>query len=362
MNILHISPDFNYACGVSNYVYLLLKAMKNIKEVNLYFVTNHGGDSLDRIRDLRVNIDFIEFSRGNNNPFRFLKQLRALKKYCNENKIDVIHTNHRYEELISFYVSKLLNIKTVTTVHSIVKGWYYFSYKSDVIIAVSKAVVKNISEGFKISDKKIIQLYNYVNTIKRPTETAINKLKEDYGIDKNEIILLFVGRINLIKGIDVLLEAFKKINKDKYLIKLFVIGEFGDEQLKQQILSNSQIVYLTPRSGIEEFYHLADIVVMPSRVESLGYVMLEAGLAKKAFIGGRTGGIEEFIEDGVDGLLVDPGNAEDLYNKIISLLNDSYLQKTLGESLYNKVLPLTNKEVFIQKLLSIYEKLLQSRN
>jgi glycosyltransferase involved in cell wall biosynthesis len=101
---------------------------------------------------------------------------------------------------------------------------------------------------------------------------------------------------------------------------------------------------------------------MPSRIESLGYVMLEAGLAKKPFIGGRTGGIEEFIEDGVDGLLVEPGNVEDLYLKMLYLINDANLQKKMGENLYKKVLPLTNKEAYIQQLVSLYEKLLHTNN
>jgi glycosyltransferase involved in cell wall biosynthesis len=358
MNILYIIKDFNHACGVSNYVYLLLKELKNIKEVNLFFVTTHGDASLDRIATLNIRVDYIENIKGNYNPFRFLKGFQLLKKYCTENNIEIIHTNHRYEELISFFVGKLLSIKTVTTVHSIVKEWYYFSYKSNVLIAVSKAVEKNLIEGFKISAEKIIQLYNYVHTFQRPTETAINKLKEDYGIVKNEIILLFVGRINLVKGIDVLLEAFKKINKDKFFLKLLVIGEFSDEKLKLQILNNPKIVYVTPRSGIEEFYFLSDIIVAPSRIDPFPFVMLEAGLAKKPFIGGRTGGIEEFVEDGIDGLLVEPGNAEDLYNKIINLFNDEELRKKLGENLNNKVSKLNSPSEYCGKIINIYKDLL----
>lgn len=361
MNILHISPDFNYACGVSMNVYLILKGLNLRKEINLFFITNKG-DSLERLSSLNLKIDYIDFQRGNKNPYKLLKEIYQLIKYCSKNKIDIIHSHHRYAEFLSFIVGKLLRIRTVTTVHSIVKKWNYFSFRSDQIIAVSKTVERNLLEEYKISDKRISLLYHYVEQFENPSDQVINKLKEKYGFAKNEIILLFVGRIIHIKGIDVLIGALELLKMEKHFVKLLVVGEFSTQEFKHTLLNNNRVIYIEPRTNIEELYFVSDIVVMPSRIESLGYVMLEAGLAKKPFIGGRTGGIEEFIEDGVDGLLVEPGNAEDLYKKMLHLLNDANLQIKLGENLYKKVLPLTNKEAYIQQLVSLYEKLLHTSN
>lgn len=64
-----------------------------------------------------------------------------------------------------------------------------------------------------------------------------------------------------------------------------------------------------------------------SQVNPLDYVILECGLAKKPFLGGRTGGIEEFIEEDVEGLLVEPGDKDDLKEKIITFLDNDDLSK-----------------------------------
>jgi glycosyltransferase involved in cell wall biosynthesis len=83
--------------------------------------------------------------------------------------------------------------------------------------------------------------------------------------------------------------------------------------------------------------------------------MLEAGLAGRPFIGGRTSGIQEFIEDGKDGLLVEPGNVDDMINKIFQIADDKNLAKKLADNLYKKVMPLTNYKKYLQNIRSIYE-------
>ena len=61
------------------------------------------------------------------------------------------------------------------------------------------------------------------------------------------------------------------------------------------------VIYLPPLENIKQLYSISDVVILPSKKDSFPYVMLEAGINKKSFIGGNTGGIAEFIEDGVNG-------------------------------------------------------------
>ncbi len=89
--------------------------------------------------------------------------------------------------------------------------------------------------------------------------------------------------------------------------------------------------------------------------------MIEAGSFKKPFIGGNTGGIAEFIEDGKNGLLVDPENHEQLAEKIIYLLNNPDLAKILGENLYEKVNRLCDYNKYFSEIEKIYNSLLTSK-
>jgi glycosyltransferase involved in cell wall biosynthesis len=86
--------------------------------------------------------------------------------------------------------------------------------------------------------------------------------------------------------------------------------------------------------------------------------MIEAGAFKKPFIGGNTGGIAEFIEDGKNGLLIDPENPEQLAEKIIYLLNNPDMGKVLGENLYEKVNHLCEYNNYFNEVEKIYNSLL----
>ena len=84
------------------------------------------------------------------------------------------------------------------------------------------------------------------------------------------------------------------------------------------------------------FYSSSDIFVMPSKAtldnfESFGIVFAEAGACGKPVIGGRSGGMSDAIVDGVTGLLVDPGNVEEVAEAILKLLQDRELARQMGE-------------------------------
>lgn len=81
LNILHISPDFNYACGVSKHVYLLLNELKKNNNYNLFFITNNG-DSLDRLTKLGVQPTILGFNRGNRNVYNLFKNVLSLYRFC----------------------------------------------------------------------------------------------------------------------------------------------------------------------------------------------------------------------------------------------------------------------------------------
>ena len=159
--ILHISPDFNYSCGVSKYVFSLLKNFGQDQAYKIFFMTN-GGDALDRISGLNLKLIVVNFSKGVKNIFNFYPNLRTLRRFCIQNNIDIIHTHHRYPEYLAYLVSKGTNIKTVSTVHSLVKGKSIISFKSDKIIAVSNSVKNMLSKYYKVSPEKIVMLYNYI--------------------------------------------------------------------------------------------------------------------------------------------------------------------------------------------------------
>ncbi|GAB6282544.1 MAG: glycosyltransferase family 4 protein [Ignavibacterium sp.] len=371
MNILHISPDFNYSCGVSKYIYLLLQEFSNNPSYKLFFITN-GGDSLDRLNSLNVEVHLMKFSTGLINVFNFYSNYRKLKEFCIKNKIDIIHTHHRYPELLAHYVSRKSNIKTITTVHSLLNSYKSLSFKSDEIIAVSNAVKNNIISNYDIPENKIEVMYNLIdekyfnqNIIsmnKDILENDILKLKNQFYIPLNNKVIFFAGRINKIKGIDILINAFKKLNKEYSNLSLLLIGEILDAQFNEKNLKQiPNIIYLQPQKDIDIFYYLSDIIVLPSRVESFPLIMLEAGIFQKPFIGSKTGGVAEFIEHNHQGLLFESENVNELSNTIKYLLNNEEEGNRLAKNLNEKVKRFCNSSDYIQRLNNIYDSLYNSK-
>ncbi|MBA4320317.1 MAG: hypothetical protein C0412_18120 [Flavobacterium sp.] len=356
MNILHISPNFNYSCGVSKYIENIFKLFSSKNEFKLYFITN-GGDSLDRLTELGVAVHIMNFTTGLGNIFNFRSNLIELHKYCRENKIDIIHSHHRYPEFLANKISQHSPIKTITTVHSIVYGFKNISYKSDRIIAVSKSVEASLIDNFDINPKKVTQLYNFLDPVKLGCKESQILLREKLLIPKGHKILLFAGRICYQKGVDVLLKSFGYFEKDSVVTLLFV-GSV-DEKMKRifKNISSRNVKVIEPQKDLSDYYSLADIIVLPSREDSFPFVMLEAGLFSKPFIGSDVGGIKEFIDDGECGLLFKSEDPEDLFSKITTVFSDETLNVRLGSNLYKKVISLTLRDNYYNSLSSIYKDL-----
>jgi len=356
-NILYISPNFNLACGVSKHVYTLLTSEELKEKFNLYYITN-GGDAIFKLDKANVNYRIVNFGTDTAFHLDFFNNKKELKKFCTENEIDIIHSHHRYPEFLVNTIKKSLRLKTVVTVHNFVKGLKHFSYKSDRLIAISNAVSDHLINHFKISPDRIKVLYNCVCNENNTFESK-KEIKEKFGIQKQKSILLYIGRFSEEKGTDILLKAFKLLIGFYQNIFLIMIG--GDKDLllsEVNDIRSDRIKTFPTIENLAEFYSIADMVILPSVSEGLGYTMLEAGLYKIPFIGSRTGGIADFIEEGINGYLFEPGNSYDLAEKIKFIIEHTDVARYSALKLNEKVLRLCNSKNYFEKLNNIYNLLL----
>ncbi len=175
--------------------------------------------------------------------------------------------------------------------------------------------------------------------------------REKHALRKEENILLFVGRIDVLKGLDTLLRAIQIIMQDseaKFLDpKLLVVGGAliksgqNDEAELDRMIERSkelsikdQITFTGQKKQVElpEYYNLADIVILPSHYESFGLVALEAMACGQALIASRVGGLVHLVEEGQTGILSPAGDAQSLSDNIIDLLNDEKKRTRLGKN------------------------------
>jgi glycosyltransferase involved in cell wall biosynthesis len=151
-------------------------------------------------------------------------------------------------------------------------------------------------------------------------------------------LLLFVGRLNPLKGPQHLLHVMPSICQVFPRAHAAFIGP--DEGLgryliltahKYRIANHVTVVGLVSRDVLLEAYAACDVFVLPSHYESFGLAIVEAMAAGKPVVSSRIGGIPYVVEDGSSGFLIEPGDERDLFQKIMSLLVNEQLRTRLGK-------------------------------
>jgi len=353
IKILHLYPEINITCGISKSIYSIVN---NTNDTYENYVFCLGGDGIDKYKKAKINT--LVYPVNKRSLFKSLKLFFKLFYFVRKKNIDIIHSHHRYFDLIAFIISILISIRTITSVRSKVHNKIHFSYKAQILIACSNAIKKHLIEYFKIDQKKIKVIYNFIDP--RGVSVTIQKsdLKKELGIDDMSTIIGFVGRFSIReKGVDNLLESFKKLNiSNSANTVLLLIGDGEDKKYINDFINtkNRNVLVLPPKENIFDYYNIIDIVVLPSRVEPFGNVTIEAGLMKKAFIGSNVDGIAEVIENNVNGLLVEAGKPDELAKAIEYLLDNESVAKELGENLYKKVISEFNAEKIIPQYEALY--------
>jgi D-inositol-3-phosphate glycosyltransferase len=155
-------------------------------------------------------------------------------------------------------------------------------------------------------------------------------------------VLLWVGRIAPIKGLDTLLDAVARLAEGGQDMRLLVVGGDADEptsghetSLRQRIprLGLEQSVRFVgpqPQSVLPLYYAASDVTVLPSYYESFGMVALEAMACGSPVIASRVGGLVTTVRDGVTGFLVPDGDVGALAERIETLVADPELRWRLG--------------------------------
>ncbi len=206
---------------------------------------------------------------------------------------------------------------------------------SNVIVTYGDHIDDYIIRHFdKINRNKLFHSYNVIDNkifSNPPPDYDIDIVRRKLNINKNDIVLLFVGREDPVKGLYYLFEALKKL-KYKRGFKLIIVGGKASE------VENEEIVYLSyqNQSNLKTLYYISDILVLPSITtdlskETWGLVVNEAMNCGNAIIatdavGAAVGGL---LKDGITGYTVHEKDSRALENAIDKLLLNEELLKEM---------------------------------
>ena len=193
-----------------------------------------------------------------------------------------------------------------------------------------------------------------------------NQIRSQYGIDKDDFVFGFVGRISTDKGCKELLEAFKNVIEKHPSSKLMIVGNSevkGEALLSLMNWANEcKNVVFTGRiekSRMKDHYAAMDVLVHPTYREGFGMVIQEAGALGVPTITTRIPGASEVMIDGSSCLLVEPKRASELEGAMLELLNDREKATLLGNGAYEMVCAYYNRPIMLEGQQKDYERLLK---
>jgi glycosyltransferase involved in cell wall biosynthesis len=142
---------------------------------------------------------------------------------------------------------------------------------------------------------------------------------------------LFVGALERIKGFDTLAAAWPRVTASIPDAELHVVGRGTLGQLARELVrGGARWTEALDADGVLEAMDAATLLCLPSRAEGLGRVVLEAMCRGRSVVGGRAGGIQDVVVDGVNGRLVDPDDPQDLAAALVAVLGDPDAAAQLG--------------------------------
>lgn len=226
--------------------------------------------------------------------------------------------------------------------HNIKKTWLK---KVDGYIAISNYVKSQLLLT-GVPEEKIYVKYNFVN---EPPSDLVQK--DDF--------FLYVGRLSVEKGLDVLIDAFG--SKELKGVKLKIIGD-GPLKLKivEAARENSDIEYLgkLPYAQTYVYMQKANALIFPSKWnEPFGRTIVESFAAGTPVIGAAVGGVTELIKPGINGLLFKGNDAKDLSSKVLDFIRSEF-KGLMNESAHQAFLESFTAETNLRNVLSIYKEVL----
>ena len=235
--------------------------------------------------------------------------------------------------------------------------------KKFFIVTPSQWMKKQVLKSYLMKDNPVETIYTPIDTnIFKPLENKII-LREKYKIEKNSNIILF-GADNLNdkrKGLNKIIDIFKEnlINKKNFYLILFGNGNVNEKCINNLNIKN--FGYISESSKLNELFNLADVMVIPSDIDNLPQVGLEAQSSGLPVITLKNSGLEELIEDKKTGFLSDD-NIYSISKKLEYFFGNEDIKKIFKINARSRALNYFDSAVIMQKYNNLYSKILKTQN
>jgi D-inositol-3-phosphate glycosyltransferase len=268
--------------------------------------------------------------------------------------VDVVHANYWLSGVVAHRIKHVLDIPFVSTFHTLARvkaeggdpepGWRDTT-EAELINCADAICVSCVEE-----EQQFRRLYGdprgrieivapgVEHAFFAPGERSGARAAIDLPVDVP--VILFVGRIQPLKGPDVAIRALHELGRRDALL-LIVGGASGNEgdgevarahQLVDELGLHDRVRFVPPQPHhiLSSYYRAADVVIVPSRSESFGLVALEAAACGIPVVASAVGGLQSLVDDGVNGFLIERRDPAEFAAAITRILDDPLLAASMS--------------------------------
>ena len=350
--ILFILPDLNMG-GAERIITLLINNLDKNKFNPKLLLMRKEGYYLELL-DKNIEIIDIKTSRIRNAFFPIIKVLRTLKP-------DIVfggwgEVSAYLAPIIPFFpkirfIARETNIVSQHVTRPEIRFFYRFYNNFDTVIAQSDDMKNDLINNLKIHEEKIIKINNPVD-VDAVEAKSLEPMNFPFFEDYKNVVA--IGNLSYRKGFDNLLKVFSYLKNEN--IFLYIIGEGDDKEKLIELKDSLQIKnvkFLGKITNPYPYLKNADLFILSSRYEGFPNVLLEAGATGTFSLANNCkGGINEIIEENVNGRIISIEDHKNFAEEIKITLNKKYDKNRIKNSIINRF----SKDKIIQQ----YEKILEA--
>ncbi|MFH1900213.1 MAG: glycosyltransferase family 4 protein [Patescibacteria group bacterium] len=329
-------------------------------------------------RELSDNV-FCYPTNSRNRFFYIKNTMEIAQKLLEENEYNLIVCQDPFlAGLVGIKIKKRYNIKLLVHFHGDFwknRYWLQENYLRFGLLMISRIVVqkadfiKVVSEGIK---NKLLQAgvdENKIRVISTPIDLEKFKIPDNQIADSirkefdGKKIILWAGKMRQEKNLVFLLKCFKKISASYIDVVLLLVGDGRDfdkitkVRLELGLKDRVKMIGHLNYNKLIDYFHASYIVVLPSRHESFGKVLVEAGMAGKPVVASRTTGAREIVQDGKTGFLVDINDKNGFIRKVLKLLGNDELAGQMGKRAYDEIIKKFDYKKNVKAIIRLWEEI-----
>lgn len=343
MKVCHVAMGDLWA-GAEVHLLALMTYLIRLHDFEWSVVLFNEGRLADELRKLPISLTVI--------PEKYYSPpaiVSRLAKVFRQFRPDIVHTHKYKDSILGSIVARytgiphvvraihgmpepftgLRNLKMTgyTIADRLISGWLV-----DKVIAVSSDIEKVLLQTY--GSNRVVCIHNGINLdAVHVTMQRADKRKE-WHVDDQAVLIGTVGRLVPVKGHAILLEAFRSLRQQYRNVRLIFVGDGplrGSLEAEAKRLGlDESVIFSGHQEQSYDFINMMDIFVLPSLHEGIPMVLLEAFALKRPVIASRVGGIPEVVSHGHSGILVSPGNPEELAAAISDMIKDTARAEALG--------------------------------